>query len=285
MVLIAVGEGGNFLSYGFAPASVVAPLGTVVSGPLTSLFLKTIENLIYDVRADTYCQALIANCIFAPLILRERFHAKELIGMGLAIVGAVTVVYSSNASNPRVSDQFSSDVPLFPLPTTDVRTAPQTQICDNGQNGADILRVLQLDPEGLVIAIRQIPFIVYTCINLAFMILLSVLSPYPRFGGRYIAIDVGVCALFGGYTVLSTKALSSLLSTIFLTAFASWITWVLVLVLVVTSVLQVKFLNRALMRFQSKVCASYHICPSPFPVFHRDYSYSRTSNGVRRKSP
>ena len=85
------------------------------------------------------------------------------------------------------------------------------------------------------------------------MILLSILSRYPRFGGRYIAIDVGVCALFGGYTVLSTKALSSLLSTIFLTAFASWITWVLVLVLVVTSVLQVKFLNRALMRFQSKV--------------------------------
>lgn len=30
MVLIAIGEGGNFLSYGFAPASVVAPLGTVV---------------------------------------------------------------------------------------------------------------------------------------------------------------------------------------------------------------------------------------------------------------
>jgi hypothetical protein len=31
--LIAVGEGGNFLSYGFAPASVVAPLGTVVGPP------------------------------------------------------------------------------------------------------------------------------------------------------------------------------------------------------------------------------------------------------------
>ena len=30
MILIAVGEGGNFLSYAFAPASVVAPLGTVV---------------------------------------------------------------------------------------------------------------------------------------------------------------------------------------------------------------------------------------------------------------
>lgn len=31
LALISVGEGGNFLSYGFAPASVVAPLGTVVS--------------------------------------------------------------------------------------------------------------------------------------------------------------------------------------------------------------------------------------------------------------
>lgn len=31
MLLITIGEGGNFLSYGFAPASVVAPLGTVVS--------------------------------------------------------------------------------------------------------------------------------------------------------------------------------------------------------------------------------------------------------------
>ena len=36
MVLIAIGESGNFLSYGFAPASVVAPLGTVVCLPSTS---------------------------------------------------------------------------------------------------------------------------------------------------------------------------------------------------------------------------------------------------------
>lgn len=35
--LITIGEGGNFLSYGFAPASVVAPLGTIVSSSLTLL--------------------------------------------------------------------------------------------------------------------------------------------------------------------------------------------------------------------------------------------------------
>jgi hypothetical protein len=30
-LLMNVGEGGNFISYGFAPASIVAPLGTVGS--------------------------------------------------------------------------------------------------------------------------------------------------------------------------------------------------------------------------------------------------------------
>ena len=89
MILMACGEGGNFLSYGFAPASVVAPLGTVVSGRLGP--------------QDVYLrQALIANCVFAPLILGETFYAKELIGVALAILGAVTVVWSSNSSSPRV---------------------------------------------------------------------------------------------------------------------------------------------------------------------------------------
>lgn len=73
---MGLGETGNFLSYGFAPASVVAPLGTV---------------------------ALIANCFFAPLILRESFTRRNVLGMTLAIVGAVTVVWSATDSKPRVS--------------------------------------------------------------------------------------------------------------------------------------------------------------------------------------
>ena len=104
--------------------------------------------------------------------------------------------------------------------------------------------------------LQQIPFIVYTSINAAFVTVLLLLARSPRWENRYIAIDVGICALFGGYTVLSTKALSSLLSSMFLDAFRRWITWGLLLVLVVTSILQVKYLNRALMRFQSKVSES-----------------------------
>lgn len=74
--MMGLGEAGNFVSYGFAPASVVAPLGTV---------------------------ALIANCLFAPLVLGEKFTRRNLLGVALAIVGAVTVVWSAGGRNPRVS--------------------------------------------------------------------------------------------------------------------------------------------------------------------------------------
>jgi len=74
-----------------------------------------------------------------------------------------------------------------------------------------------------------------------------------QYGERLIGIDIGVCALFGGYTVLSTKALSSLLSTIFVSVFKKPIGWILVAVLAGTSIMQVKYLNRALIRFESKV--------------------------------
>ena len=113
----------------------------------------------------------------------------------------------------------------------------------------------QLDPEHLIAAILQPTFIAYTAINLFFLTVLILLSRSHTFGNRYIWIDVGVCTLFGGYTVLSTKALSSLLSVMFLSAFEWWVTWLLVAVLIGTSVMQIKYLNKALMRFQSKVSA------------------------------
>ena len=68
---MTLGEGGNFISYAFAPASVVAPLGTV---------------------------SLIANWVFAPLMLGEEFKKKDVLGVGLAIIGAGTVVLSSRDS-------------------------------------------------------------------------------------------------------------------------------------------------------------------------------------------
>lgn len=65
IALMALGECGNFLSYGFAPASLVAPLGAV---------------------------SLLANVAIAPLMLHEPVGPSDIVGIMLAIVGAVCVV-------------------------------------------------------------------------------------------------------------------------------------------------------------------------------------------------
>jgi lipid-A-disaccharide synthase-like uncharacterized protein len=61
---------------------------------------------------------------------------------------------------------------------------------------------------------------------------------------------------------MATKALSSLLSTKLILALEYPIAWGAIAVLLVTSVLQIKFLNRALMRFESK-----EVIPTQFVFF------------------
>lgn len=71
MLLMVIGESGNFLAYGFAPASIVSPLGVV---------------------------ALISNCIIAPCLLKERFRQRDFWGVVVAVGGACTVVLSAQNS-------------------------------------------------------------------------------------------------------------------------------------------------------------------------------------------
>jgi hypothetical protein len=159
-LLMNVGEFGNFISYAFAPASVVAPLGTF---------------------------ALIANCVFAPVMLGEYFRKLDFFGIVVAIIGAVTVVLASNASDTR------------------------------------------LGPDELLGAISQTAFIVYSSIYVAGVILLATLSE-GSIGRTWVFVDVGLCALFGGFTVLSTKALSTLITLEWIDIFTEWITYPLILV-------------------------------------------------------
>ncbi|KNZ73853.1 NIPA-like protein 2 [Termitomyces sp. J132] len=190
--LMNIGETGNFISYAWAPASVVAPLGTF---------------------------ALMANCFFAPLLLGERFRKRDLVGIVIAIIGAVTVVLATNASNTP------------------------------------------LDPDVLLEAISQTPFIIYSCIYLVGAVTLGALS-HSGVGRQWVFVDVGLCALFGGFTVLSTKAISTLLTLEWITMFSKWITYPILVVLIVTGVGQIRYLNRALMRFDSKV-----VIPVQFVLF------------------
>ena len=71
---MTVGEAGNFLAYGFAPASIVSPLGVV---------------------------ALISNCVIAPIMLKERFRLRDFLGVVVAVAGAVVVVLSAKTEEKK----------------------------------------------------------------------------------------------------------------------------------------------------------------------------------------
>lgn len=79
---------------------------------------------------------------------------RDVLGIFIAIIGAVTVVLSANSSDTR------------------------------------------LDPDGLIRAITQKPFIAYSIIYAVLAIVLSSLSQ-GSIGQRYVFVDVGLCAVFG----------------------------------------------------------------------------------------
>ena len=83
-----------------------------------------------------------------------------------------------------------------------------------------------------------------------------------KYGSKFIIIDLGLVALFGGYTVLSTKGISSLLSTSFYHIFTMPIAYLFAGVLISTAVMQIKYVNRALQRFDST-----QVIPTQFVLF------------------
>ncbi|CAK7236676.1 hypothetical protein SCUCBS95973_009688 [Sporothrix curviconia] len=190
-VLITVGEMGNFLAYGFAPASIVSPLGVV---------------------------ALISNCVIAPILFKEAFRKRDFFGVVVAIAGAVTVVLSAKQEETK------------------------------------------LNPHDVWDAITTTAFLIYVGVTCSLITLLMWAS--PRYGNRTILIDLGLVGLFGGYTVLATKGVSSMLSSTLLGAFLTPMTYVLLVILLGTAVMQVRYVNKALQRFDST-----QVIPIQFVMF------------------
>ncbi|KAF2171027.1 hypothetical protein M409DRAFT_19000 [Zasmidium cellare ATCC 36951] len=191
ITLMVLGEIGNFLAYGFAPASIVSPLGVV---------------------------ALVSNCIIAPLLLGEQFRWRDGLGVIIAIGGCVTVVLSASASNPK------------------------------------------LTPDAIWELVTTWEFETYLGITLFLIVVLLVLS--NKYGHKTILIDLGLVGLFGGYTALSTKGVASLLTYKIWRVVTFPITYLLLAVLIFTAVMQIKYVNRALQRFNATM-----VIPTQFVLF------------------
>src|ERR1700733_5410482 len=80
----------------------------------------------------------------------------------------------------------------------------------------------------------------------------------------YVKINsiIRLLTLVGGYTALSTKGVASMLSFTLWRAFTTPVTYALLTVLVGTAVMQVKYVNKALQRFDST-----QVIPVQFVMF------------------
>jgi magnesium transporter len=108
-----------------------------------------------------------------------KYVQRDILGVILAIFGAVTIVGAGKSSDVRVSKTL-------------------------GPGSTRLISFhAQLDHAALIRAISRRPFVVYAGICVMFIVIFGVLSA-GHAGRKYVFVDVGLCALFGGsYASLS----------------------------------------------------------------------------------
>ena len=193
MLLMAIGETGNFLAYAYAPATLVAPLGSI---------------------------SVVCNALLSSLVLREQISSRNKLGCVFAIVGSCFVV----------------------------RFAPTSDHQLNMSRLADYMT----DPVFL-------SFLVLICAGFVYLYRLP-----QRTQQSNVIVYVLMCSLMGAITVSCTKGLSTaLILTVSGSShdqFSSFLPWLLLLVICGTIVVQIKYLNLAMISFgASEVVPVYYV--------------------------
>ncbi|CAB4024438.1 NIPA 2 [Paramuricea clavata] len=193
IVLMVFGEIGNFSAYGFAPASLVAPLGTTT---------------------------VIANAIIAVVFLGEKIRAQDLFGISMAVVGAFLLV------------TFSSKEGSEP-------TAKQ-----------------------LVSYLKQWSFILYLLLEI--LLFCGLLYLQNRYRLENVFIYLLLVALLGSVTVICAKGVSSMINLTFagMNQMDHALPYIMFILMVVTAVAQVRFLNIAMKHHDATV-----VVPTNFVFF------------------
>ena len=197
LMLMTLGESGNFLAYAYAPATLVAPLGAV---------------------------SVISNSVLAHYVLKEKLDRRNLAGVALAIVGAVLIVVYA----PSSDKQLTMDV--------------------------------------LEHYMSEAGFIVFVACILAALAFLFLLRDAVK--RRYVVVYVLICSLTGSLTVMCIKGVSTALILTFQgqTQFDHALPWVMLITTVGTLLVQLRYLNLAMMHFgASEVHPPHTPPPSPRP--------------------
>eukprot|EP00292_Cryptomonas_paramecium_P007245 CAMPEP_0113673586 /NCGR_PEP_ID=MMETSP0038_2-20120614/6939_1 /TAXON_ID=2898 /ORGANISM="Cryptomonas paramecium" /LENGTH=437 /DNA_ID=CAMNT_0000590059 /DNA_START=205 /DNA_END=1518 /DNA_ORIENTATION=- /assembly_acc=CAM_ASM_000170 len=190
-VLMVFGETGNFLAYAYAPATVVAPLGAV---------------------------SVISNCVLAHYVLKENINRRNMLGVAMALVGAVLIVCYAPSSDKDLT--------------------------------------MALLEEYMSEAVFVV-FVIGIVVALGFLLQLP-----DRLKKRYVMVYLLICSLAGCLTVMCVKGSSTALILTFQgkNQFDHMMPFVLVIAMIGTLLIQVKYLNLAMMSFgASEVVPVYYV--------------------------
>jgi drug/metabolite transporter (DMT)-like permease len=204
MLLMAIGETGNFLAYAYAPATLVAPLGSV---------------------------SVVCNALLSSLVLREKITLRNKAGCVLAIFGSCFVVSFAPTSDHQLN---------------------MTRLAD-----------YMSDPVFL-------SFLTLILIGFFYLYRLP-----QRVQQSNVIVYVLMCSLMGAITVSCTKGLSTaLILTVSGSSrdqFSSLLPWLLLFVICGTMVVQIKYLNLAMISFGAS---------DVVPVYYVTFTFCSVAAGV-----
>lgn len=240
--VMGCGEIGNFLAYGMAPAVVVSPLGGI---------------------------NVILNFLLCKHGLKEKSSWKGIFGIFIALAGSVLIVlnaphstnYNQNIEN--VSSQKNLSPSSFNNNSTTQNTFNTTKKLAKSSKGQENFIY------DCIVSWRSF---IFFSIVLSISIFLAnpceapwAISP-KYFLSRAIFCCI-ICSFAGAVTVTSSKGISTALimafsgdPAMFLIEGISWLTYILFVCIGLSVFTQIRFLNKALMHFQSNVVVpTYYI--------------------------
>lgn len=168
---------------------------------------------------------IISNIFIAPLMFNQPLQKRELLGTLIAVLGVLLIVFST----------ISSDV-----------SAPINDV---------FLYVEQI--------LKSWNLIIYILISFTIILILLYIVVPRTDSTKYLFANLCAVALFGSYTATATKLLAAVIEFSSPTQFLTNLTtFFLLSVVVVTSICQIKYLNKTL-----KMAASTRVIPIHFALF------------------